>query len=1349
MIFGSRSPKKSESFIEKLQRERTDYKHASQVRMQAKSLLQLSVGIYTEPERFVYELLQNAVDAFTDTGEDSLKILIKAEDDRFIFMHNGKPFDAKDVEGISDVGNGTKSNDSKKIGYKGIGFKSVFMPSVDHVSIISGEYCFEFNKDKAFEKMPSFPDEEKPLSKDDIPWQVIPIDSPQLKDEFGESEYNVITVVYTSEARKIANKIEALFADLQFLLFLRSDNVTITFERNGVQEFSVGKERKVDAIASMPIVSLLRNGKEQSTWLLNPPYSKEELHVPDEVKKALERDFNTPDKLKGAEEFEISFAVQIEGDKVIPVKNASVFTFLPTSYKGLRQPFLINSNFITDAGRQQLHQESEWNKLIFKKIPELYLKFVASFSRKYSNYTEVLPERHPENDTLVGVYREALESVFTRIAFVPDRSGMKLLRIGEVLIDRTGVSTSVVSPDTFVRFVNKTYGTHYTKECLVDDTNFISYAHDKVRTFDSDGLIGLISDDCVTSGITVQNDIKLIRFLYGYSHSLADKSLSTNEAFINSLSLCSFLLDENNELKKPSDLFFPSSYRERNSQASDVSLLNDDIYDDLKQDNELISWLSDIGVEELSNLTFLDYLIEHPDYITTENAVEIGTFLFDTWKKDNYLDDSNYASKIKDLNFLSQDGDLQPLCNLYLGSLYSPEDDIEPVYPHKGLFISDQYGQAGDIEDWSYFLKKCGIGYRIGIVEKVYPATSLNYTFLSEAAESFRHCKHSYTNYRSWNGNVWLNLLEGIKFRLYYFSFVDPDQPNFDFDRFILTRVLSQDRSTWETEDKAMGHVPWFGHRVEKALLPFTPNSFSSKYHSYLEYTLAKKQKFPTTKGTCEAPDVIFINYPSIKDLCGKYLPVLAIDGSLHESWKEILPFKQQLNLSDLLCILENVSEDTEIEKDEKKEIVSRIYQEIIRTDQQCSSEISEWAKTHKILAHSGEFLPAEGLTYITVDGFKNGGSKVYCEKVGPANRDKLLQLLKTFGVQVITQKDITTEFIGDVENDDLKTRLLNKVQYLAILRDTGKLSFDERKAELEGKIQDTHFYKCDSISLTYGEDNDIISKSTFSKGDSFYYTGRITPALMEPLLSPLCSLLNLGSSNDSKLMVILITDDHQSLSDYLADCGYDVSKLIDPRPTPTEVPVETGVATGAQEIALPTGEKIVINRGDVDEANQKEINREARIHAKPYLAAHGYDVSLWEPETSAPDLEGIIKDPNGNPINVVIRSAKQRYIHLSASSFEKLMTTPNNLLIVENQQGIRPVTFEELFGNDSNVNLIFDARHTPREYFQALGIIFKYVKNTEFVVRDPHFSTYDEIKGFGLEMKNDGTILIASTDDI
>ena len=1349
MIFGSRTSAKSDDFIKRLQKERTDYNHASQVRMQAKSLLQLSVGIYTEPERFVYELLQNAVDAFTDTGNDSLNILIKAENERFIFMHNGKAFDEKDVEGISDVGNGTKSKDSKKIGYKGIGFKSVFMPSVNHVSVISGDFSFEFNKDKAFKLMPIFRGEEKPLTKDDVPWQVIPIDSPELRNEFVGAGYNVITVVYTPEARKIANKIENLFSDLQFLLFLRSDNVSITFERNGAQVFNVGKKRQLDATSNLPKVTLLRNGNEESMWILNPRYSKEELHVPQEVKSALEQDFNTPDKLKGADEFELSFAIQVEDDKVVPVKNASLFTFLPTSYKGLRQPFLINSNFITDAGRQQLHQESEWNKLIFSKIPELYLKFISCISRQYSNYTEVLPTRHPDNDTLVGVYREALANAFNIVKFVPNINGNRLLRLKDVLVDKTGLSEGVLSKNKFVSLINKACGIHYTSDSLVSDKKIIAYAHDIVHVFDSDGLKGLLMDGSLTDGIDAEGDAKLIRYLHKYCKLLSDSSLAANDAFIESLKLCAFILDEDLQLQKPCDLFFPSSFKERNSQASDVSLLNDDVYDDIKGDQDILYWLYSIGVEELSNLSFLDYVLEHPDYITLDNAIEIGTFLFDTWKTDNYLEDNKYSSKIKELCFLSKEGDLQPLCNLYLGSLYNPEDDLEPVYDNKQLFISDEYAKHGGSEDWAFFLKKCGIGYKIGIAGKLYSSLDLSYPFVSETRDSFRHCKHSYTNYRSWNGNVWENLLERIKFKLYYFSFIDPISPNYSLDKYVFSKVLCEDRSNCKTEDMVMGEVPWFGHRVQKPFLEYTPHWFSSKYKSFLEYVLANVQKFPTSKGVSDTPDNVFINYPSIKELCGEYLPVLEIDGPVHESWKAILPFKQQLNLDDLLSVLEGVSEDEKADKDTRKDYVSRVYQEIIRTGQQCSPEITEWAKNHKLLSQAGEFLPTEELTYITVDGFKDGGNKVYCERVAQAGKDKMLQLLKTLGIHVITEDDIHPSFDNEVEDGAIKERLLEKLPYITVLKKNGKKDFEAKKQELTEKIQSSHFFKCDGISLTYGEKNDTISKSTFSQSDSFYYTGNITPARMEPLMSPLCSFLGLGAGTEGKLMIILITDDQESLVDYLSDSGYDVSELPKPEQDSEESFASTDAEATTQEIALPTGEKLVINRGNVETAQQLEINKEARIHAKPYLAAHGYDVSQWTPESSKPDLVGIIKDPNGVPINVVIRSAKQRYIHLSASSFETLMSNPNNLLIVENHQGIRPVTFEELFGNDSNVNLIFDARHTPREYFKALGIIFKYVKNTEFVVRDPHFSTYDEIKGFGLEMKNDGTIVIASSDDI
>lgn len=908
------------------------------------------------------------------------------------------------------------------------------------------------------------------------------------------------------------------------------------------------------------------------------------------------------------------------------------------------------------------------------------------------------------------------------------------------MVDKTGISSGIISIDRLLRHLNNKNNAHFTKESIVDDEGIVRYAHNLINIFASDDLIKLLADNDVLQGITIQDDAKLIKFLYEHLNQPANQSASYKEALADT----SILIDEEGVFRRPNELFFPSDYQGQNDEASNVAILDGDLYDNLRTDTEVIAWLTSLGMRDLSNMSFVEYLFAHPDYISSENALSIGRLLFNVWKQENFLEQSSYADKIRNLCFLAKDGQLRPICNLYLGSKYRPVDDMETVNPQADLYVSDDYPEGKTTEDWSFFLKKCGAIYKIGLAEKDYTADALNFDFLHRTAAAFRECPHRYSNYWGYK-----NPIIGIYFRLSYFTFIEFDNPRYDLDKFIFSKVLSTDCGEWRTTDSVYGKINYWENRVEKPMDAFAPYEFKSHYKSFLEYVIANEQKFPTTQGTSKRPSDVFINNPSTVELGGKYLPILAIDTKVHESWRAILPFKQNLTIEDLLAVLVGVSSDDNAEKEAKREQVSKIYREIIDRDEQNSEIIKEWAEKHLILSQSGEFLPASELAYITVEGFNNGCGKVYCDKTGQGNKEKLLQLLKTLGVHVITQDDIKPSYENEREDNELKTRLFNKVQYISVLKKGGKKDFDAKKQELEGKILSSHFYKCDRILLTYGEDNDTIAKSTFSQGDSFYYTGKITPARMEPLMSPLCGFLGLGSGLESKLMIILITDGHQALIDYLTDGGYDVSDLPSPLTSQTESSVSSETESPASEIALPTGEKIVIEPGNVESAQQKEINREARIHAKPYLAAHGYDVSQWEPETSLPDLVGVIKDPNGVPINVVIRSAKQRYIHLSASSFETLMTHPNNLLIVENHQGIRPVTFAELFGNDSNVNLIFDARHTPREYFQALGIIFKYVKNTEFVVRDPHFSTYDEIKGFGLEMKNDGTILIGSTEDI
>jgi HSP90 family molecular chaperone len=120
-------------FIEQLQQEKSDYNSSSQAEDLANALDTLSDDIYSENERFIYELIQNADDAYDLSGK-GVNILIEFTSNFIILSHTGKEFTEKDIRAICGVGSSQKSKDTNKTGYKGIGFKSVFGKS-DYVCI--------------------------------------------------------------------------------------------------------------------------------------------------------------------------------------------------------------------------------------------------------------------------------------------------------------------------------------------------------------------------------------------------------------------------------------------------------------------------------------------------------------------------------------------------------------------------------------------------------------------------------------------------------------------------------------------------------------------------------------------------------------------------------------------------------------------------------------------------------------------------------------------------------------------------------------------------------------------------------------------------------------------------------------------------------------------------------------------------------------------------------------------------------------------------------------------------------------------------------------------------------------
>ena len=165
-------------------------------------------------EAFIYELLQNADDYPLLNKKVDVKIFTTTN--RFLFSHNGSPFKFNNVYALCNINDGDKQDDADKIGYKGIGFKSVFAYS-DKVLVKSGQYIFKFDKNH-----PEFQREK--------PFQIIPIwvDNLSALKELPITE-NVNIVIEAKQGntqieewKELLNEIFSQESSTPVILFLRN-----------------------------------------------------------------------------------------------------------------------------------------------------------------------------------------------------------------------------------------------------------------------------------------------------------------------------------------------------------------------------------------------------------------------------------------------------------------------------------------------------------------------------------------------------------------------------------------------------------------------------------------------------------------------------------------------------------------------------------------------------------------------------------------------------------------------------------------------------------------------------------------------------------------------------------------------------------------------------------------------------------------------------------------------------------------------------------------------------------------------------------------------------------------------
>jgi hypothetical protein len=663
----------------------------------SKSIKTITFEINKQPETFVYELLQNAND-YPNT-ERKVNVHFEIFEEYLLFSHNGAPFQFKNVNALCGINEGDKRDNKEAIGFKGIGFKSVFKDN-NYVILNSGGFLFRFDQ-SYFHKNPK------------KPWQLIPIWTekeelaPKLKNK-NIWQMPVSFIFRPKNKDVLYNRIDqhpsyteifkSVFSDEQVLLFLPF-------------VFSVTVK-----INTEPSLICQKTGR----WWLKSYDTEVDDAVTKWLNNEIEKNENEkiPEKYLELSRVKISFATQRAYNRILKVKNARIFTYLPTKID-LRFPFLINADFIPDGSREQFH-DLRWNSYLMKEVGYKFVNWLNDIGRyKWkdekngkrimfkADYVSLIPDfeyclstQDGYNNKLILSFKTGFDQAILEIPFIPD-TNHNLQKLENILLDKTGF-VSLVGSDLFREWtefdevlIHPDLSKDPTIERLIKE-----YELGRKFTFDDFTEI-LETDGFQTWLLDTKNNIRFLKWL------TSEKKLSKIEdkpVFLNQIG----------ELKKSVEIF--------DDVSKDIDLiywLNPDyLYPEVKETMMKIEafrkWADDnfriYTVKDFLEEEILDRIDELKDlYIEKPKNQLLFRYIF------RYKDqiDSDLSKRVKKLELLDKSGELIPSLEEFIFFDHAELQQIAKtcILPsHLYYIIDDGYcTHESEKEKWEEFWKEFGV----------------------------------------------------------------------------------------------------------------------------------------------------------------------------------------------------------------------------------------------------------------------------------------------------------------------------------------------------------------------------------------------------------------------------------------------------------------------------------------------------------------------------------------------------------------------------------------------------------------------------------------------------------------
>ena len=369
--------------------------------------IRLAKNLYTSQARFILELLQNADDNnYTKAAaSNSLpQVSFNVYPRQIVFECNEDGFTPDNLKAICSVGTSSKAGAHGYIGEKGIGFKSVFMAAWK-AHIQSGPFSFSFVHRRGDSGMGMIsPVWESTAEEVEAPLTRFTLHLHERDDE------DLLT-----RTQSIAEQ----FEDLQETLLLFMKNLKRIHINFYEVEGGVTPRRSVSYSIERPRANyavLKCATTHAGTTREHIKYFHVTTHQATNLARSENRTYSEAEETTQVySDSQVTLAFPLSEADVPIIQSQDLFVFLPVRAVGFN--FIIQADFVTEASRQDIVEDSPRNKGLLDGIADAFIKAISQFCHHDTlryQWARYLPARTGGNVTTF--WKALIEKIAHRVS---------------------------------------------------------------------------------------------------------------------------------------------------------------------------------------------------------------------------------------------------------------------------------------------------------------------------------------------------------------------------------------------------------------------------------------------------------------------------------------------------------------------------------------------------------------------------------------------------------------------------------------------------------------------------------------------------------------------------------------------------------------------------------------------------------------------------------------------------------------------------------------------------------------------------------------------------------------------